>query len=62
MQTKTKEESVGIFQMTVLLRAGYPLSPGLQKAISELVSEAAKAARRTREPTAPPRQGKKRPK
>ncbi len=56
---QTKEDSVGIFQMTVLLRAGYPLSPKLQLAISELVSAAAVAARRTRDDGAPPRQGKK---
>lgn len=56
---RTKEENIGIRQMAVLLRAGYPLSASLQIAITELVSAAAMAARRTREPGAPPRQGKK---
>mgnify|MGYP001588594521 FL=1 len=56
---RTREDNIGIYQMTVLLRAGYPLSPRLQAAIAELVSEAARAARKSREPGAPPRQGKK---
>lgn len=41
---------MGIRQMTTLLNAGYPLSARLQMAIAELVSAAARAARRTREP------------
>lgn len=41
---------MGIRQMAVLLNAGYPLSARLQVAISELVSAAARAARRTRDP------------
>lgn len=56
---RTREDNIGIHQMTVLLRAGYPLSPRLQMAIAELVSAAAVAARRSREPSAPPRPGKK---
>ncbi len=41
---------MGIRQMATLLRAGYPLSDALRLAIGELVSAAAMAARKTREP------------
>lgn len=47
---RTREDHVGIRQMATLLRAGYPLSDALRLAIAELVSAAAQAARRTREP------------
>lgn len=47
---RTREDHMGIRQMATLLNAGYPLSARLQVAIAELVSAAARAARRTREP------------
>lgn len=50
VMSKTREDHMGIRQMAQLLRSGYPLSPLLQLAIAELVSAAAQAARRTREP------------
>lgn len=46
---RTREDHIGIRQMATLLRAGYPLSDALRLAISELVSAAATASRRTRE-------------
>lgn len=55
---RTREDHIGIRQMATLLRAGYPLSDALRLAITELVSEAARAARKT-PPGAQPRQGKK---
>ena len=54
---RTKEDHMGIRQMATLLRAGYPLSDVLREAIAELVSAAAMAARRTREPR--PKESKK---
>lgn len=45
MSKRQPVENVGIRQMTVLLDAGYPLEPNLQRAIGELVSAAARAAR-----------------
>lgn len=50
IMAKTREDHMGIRQMTTLLRAGYPLSDALRLAIAELVSAAAQAARRTRDP------------
>jgi hypothetical protein len=47
MMATTREDHMGIRQMTQLLRSGYPLSLRLQQAIAELVSAAAQAARRT---------------
>jgi hypothetical protein len=49
---RTKEESMGIEQMTTLLNAGYPLSERLRMAIALLVSAAARAAAKTRKPPA----------
>lgn len=50
---RTREDNIGIRQMATLLRAGYPLSDALRLAIAELVSAAAMAARRTRDPKQP---------
>ncbi len=52
---RTKEDNIGIRQMATLLRAGYPLSDALSLAIAELVSAAAMAARRARDPQPPNR-------
>ncbi len=46
---RTREDNVGIAQMTTLLNAGYPLSDKLRAAIAALVAAAARAAARTRE-------------
>lgn len=50
MMATTKEDHMGIRQMATLLRAGYPLSDNLRVAIGELVSAAAQASRKAREP------------
>lgn len=50
---RTREDNIGIKQMTTLLNAGYPLSDALRLAIGLLVSAAAVAARRTRDPKSP---------
>lgn len=46
---RTREDNIGIAQMTTLLNAGYPLSDKLRLAISLLVCAAARAAAKTRD-------------